>query len=112
MKVNFIGKHVDLSKAIKLQIEEKLSKLDRYSVTLIESQVLLKKEKYLHVAEITVVGKGVNIYGEGSCEDSFLSACDVAFEKVTKQLVKKKGKIKDHKHKAHRTSVKHLEESE
>lgn len=112
MKVKFIGKHVALSKMMKTQIEEKLSKLDRYSVTLIELQVLVKKEKYLHVAEITAVGKGVNIYGEGSSEDSFLSACDAAFEKVTKQLVKKKGKIKDHKHKAHRKSVKHLEETE
>lgn len=81
---------------IKEWVHRKVSKLEKYSPRLVESHVILRKEKYLYVAELTVLASHLRAFGEGSHKENVYTAIDVAVDRVTKQLVKFREKIKSH----------------
>jgi len=100
LEIRIIGKHLNVTDILKEHVEAKLQKLDRYSQKIVEVQVVLKKEKYLYIVEITVLGKNLKVYSEGRSEDNFFNAFDTVQEKVLIQLKKKQEKMKDHKFRA------------
>ncbi len=77
-------------------IEKKLDKLGKFR-GVIEAKIVLKIEKYLYIAEITLLGKNLRFYGEGRSEDHFFAAFDAAEKRVAVQLKKRKERIKNHK---------------
>jgi len=95
MHIRVIGKHIKVNARMREHIEEKLDKLAKYR-DLIEAKVVLKIEKYLHIAEITLLGRELRFYGEGRSEEHFFAAFDAAELKVAAQLKKRKEKIKNH----------------
>lgn len=95
MHIRVIGKHIKVSARMREHIEEKLEKLAKYR-DLIEAKVVLKIEKYLHIAEITMLGRELRFYGEGRSEEHFFAAFDAAELKVAAQLKKRKEKLKNH----------------
>lgn len=100
MEIRILGKHLDVTDILKEHMEEKLQKLGKYSHKIVEAQVILKKEKYLYIVEITVLGKDLRVYSEARSEDNFFNAFDTVQEKVLIQLKKKQEKLKDHKARA------------
>jgi len=66
----------------------------------VESHVVIKKEKFTYHAQITLLGKNLQVAGEGTQKDNLYAAIDQAVERVQKQLKKFRDKIKDH-HKEH-----------
>ncbi|MBI4550358.1 MAG: ribosome-associated translation inhibitor RaiA [Candidatus Omnitrophica bacterium] len=99
MEIRFIGKHFKITPGIRDHVEEKLEKITKFRGLrgLIEAKVLFKIEKYLYIAEITLVGKNLRFYGEGRSEQNFFAAFDEAELKVAAQLKKMKEKVKSHK---------------
>lgn len=95
MQIQVIGKHIKVPARMRDHIEEKLGKLAKFR-GLIEAKVVLKIEKYLHIAEITLLGRDLRFYGEGRSEEHFFAAFDAADLKVAAQLKKHKDKIKNH----------------
>ena len=65
-----------------------------------ESHVVLKKEKYLYEAEITLLAKNFHAFGDGRCKENIFAAIDLAYERVEIQLKKFREKIKEH-HREH-----------
>jgi putative sigma-54 modulation protein len=96
MDIQVIGKHMTVTPGMKDHLEEKLTKFEKYAPRLVESQVVLKKEKYLFVAEITLIGKNLRLYGEASAKDNIFAAMDEAYTRVEKQLKRFREKVKDH----------------
>lgn len=96
MNIRVTGKQMKVTEGMREHLQEKLDKLDHYAPRLLESQVVLKKEKYLYVAEITVLAKNLRAYGESKSKENMFTAIDEAYTRVEKQLKRFREKVKDH----------------
>ena len=96
MDIRFVGKNLTVTEGMKEHLREKLIKFEKYAPRLVESHVVLKKEKYLFIAEITLLAKNLRAYGEGTAKDNIFAAIDQGYSRVEKQLKKFREKIKDH----------------
>lgn len=85
-----------VTEGIKEWVFRKASKLEKYAPRLVESHVIVKKEKYFYVAEVTVLGKQLRVYGEARHKDNLYTAIDGACARAAKQLRKFREKIKSH----------------
>ena len=74
MNIRFSGKNLSVTAGMKEHLEEKLGKLDKYAPRLVESHVILKKEKYVFIAEITLLAKNLRAYGEGRSKENVFTA--------------------------------------
>ena len=77
-------------------IEERLQKLKKYVDHPVEAHVVLAVEKFRNVAEINLVGNGLNMNAKEEEKDMH-SAIDNAIVKIERQLKKYKEKIRSHK---------------
>ncbi len=96
MDIRISGKNFEVTAGMKEHLQEKLLKLDKYAPRIIEAHVILKKEKYLYVAEVTLLGKNLRPYGEASSKENIFTAMDQACVKIEKQLKKFREKVKSH----------------
>ncbi len=85
-----------VTEPIKSWVHRKVGKLERYAPRLVESHVILKKEKYFYVAEITLLASRLRAYGEGKDKENLYTAIDWACERMVKQLKKFREKMKSH----------------
>lgn len=97
MDIRFSGQNIKVTKGIKDHLHERIGKLDRYAPKIVESHVLLRKDKYLFHAQITLLGKNLRAVGEANEKENIYAAIDLAAERVTKQLKKFRDKVKDHR---------------
>lgn len=109
MDIRFIGKNLRVTEGMKEHLTEKLQKLGKYAPRLVESHVVLKKERYLYEAEITLLAKHFWAYGEGRRKDNIYAAIDQAYARVEKQLKKFREKIKNHHKGGARSAVAKIE---
>ncbi len=86
-----------MTEGMRTHCGDKLDKLGKYSTQMIESHVVLKKEKYLYDAQITIAAKNFRAYGEGIKKDNVFSAIDQACERIEKQLKKFRERAKEHR---------------
>lgn len=100
MDIRYSGQNISVTQGMKDHLREKLIKLERYSPKLVESHVVLKKEKYLFETEITLLAKDLRAYGEGKSKENIYTAIDQAYGRIEKQLKKFREKVKD-RYKAH-----------
>ncbi len=94
MKLNIIGKNVQISDAVKDQVEKKLSKLDKMFKHETDAHVNIEKQKNNHHhVEITIpVQKGTFLRAVGKAEDMY-KAIDDASDKIIRQMKKHKTKL-------------------
>lgn len=109
MDIRFSGKNLRVTKAVKEHMDERISKLEKYSPKIVESHVVIAKEKHNYSAHITLLGKNFRAFGEGDHKDNLYAAIDKAVDRVQKQLKKHREKVKDH-HKEHGVNVKPMKE--
>lgn len=93
MKLEFLGKNLDLTDALKEQAEKKLSKLDRYFQEEIPAKVTFSTKKGKHKVEITVFLPGHILRAEESTDDMYASI-DIAVQALERQVRKYKTKLK------------------
>lgn len=96
MEIQITGKSLAVTEGMKEWVHRKVSKFEKYVPRLVESHVILKKEKYFYVAEITALAKHLRAYGEGRDKENIYTAIDWACDRVVKQLKKCREKIKSH----------------
>jgi putative sigma-54 modulation protein len=96
MDIRITGKNLAVTEGIKDWVHRKVTKLEKYLPRIIESHVIVKKEKYFYVAEITLLAKHRRVFGEGQDKDNLYTAIDLATDRVAKQLRKYREKIKSH----------------
>lgn len=96
MEIRITGKNMNVTEGIKDWVFRKVSKLDKYIPRIVESHVIVKKEKYFYVAEMTLLAKNLRVFGEGQDKDNLYTAIDLACDRVAKQLRKFREKIKQH----------------
>lgn len=96
MNIQITARNIDLTDAIRQYAEKKVSKLEKYFDHITEANVLLEVQKNVHIVEVLLSAKGVFMKGLEKSEDLYASI-DLAVDKIEKQLVKYKEKLKDKK---------------
>jgi putative sigma-54 modulation protein len=110
MNILITGHHLDLTPAIRQYVEDKLQPITRHLDIIVEIEVILgleaPAEKELRQrAEVNLRLKGETLHAEHRAEDLY-AAIDGVMEKIDRQALKTKGKIKEHR----RESPKRIEE--
>lgn len=87
-------RHVDPSEPLKNYVIEKLGKVQKVVDKTFDANVTLSVEKFRHIAEVFLTGKGITIKAFESTDDLY-SAIDLVCDKVERQLKKYREKKKD-----------------
>lgn len=93
MQIQITAKNIDLTEAIKKYAEKKVGRLEKYFDNITEANVLLEVQKNIHKVEVLLSAKGVMMKGLEKSEDLYASI-DLATDKIEKQLIKYKEKLK------------------
>jgi putative sigma-54 modulation protein len=93
MQITVSGHHVDVTPALRDYVTTKLSKLQRHFDNITNSAVTLTVEKLVHKAEATVHVAGADLFALSESEDMY-AAIDSLTDKLDRQLIKHKEKIK------------------
>lgn len=95
MQINLTGHHVDITSALRDYVHEKFERLERHFTQVIDARVILTVEKLRHKAEASMLVSGNNLFAEAVEEDMY-AAIDGLVDKLDRQVVKHKEKLKDH----------------
>lgn len=96
MQVNVTFRHIDPSIPLKEYAEEKLSRVKKYLEEPIEAHVVLKVEKFRHIAEVSIDSNGIRINGTEETDDMY-SALDLLADSIEGQVRKNKEKVRRRK---------------
>src|SRR2546427_4030524 len=99
MKVEYTGRQIEITPAIKRFTEEHLRKIRKILGEMIEVHVILTVEKYRHAAEINLKSRTFKINGIEETHDMYTSI-NAVLEKIERQALKHKGKKIDKKRKS------------
>jgi putative sigma-54 modulation protein len=93
MKVEFTGRHFEVTAPIKKQVKEHLEKIEKVFDfdTVGKAHVILETEKHRHIAEIVFRWRDQELTGKAETTNMDVSITQ-AVEKLEKQLLKLKGK--------------------
>lgn len=95
MQINLTGHHVDITSSIRDYVSGKVGRLERHFDHVIDVHVVLTVEKLRHKAEANLLLSGNKIYADAIEEDMY-AAIDALIDKLDRQVVKHKEKVKDH----------------
>ena len=97
MQVTMTFRHMEQSDALKAYAEEKLERVTKYIDAPINVQVYFSVEKKIrHIVEIVINSKGISTKASDATNDMY-AAIDAVIDKIERQLVRYKEKIKAHK---------------
>lgn len=96
MRIEYKFRHSPQSKELKNYVVDKVEKIDKFNIKPERFEVTFSTEKTEKHVDIHVRGQHLEMHARAVGEDYFL-AFDLALEKISKQLARKKAKIKTHK---------------
>ncbi len=102
MEIDISGRHFQVAEVLKKYAAEKIEKLDKYASKLETVHVILEVQKFVHTAEITVLGKKLRFVAKERSTDMY-AAFDKAYESMKRQLRHHHEKLKDHKARRYET---------
>ncbi len=92
MKINIIGRRMDVEEKFKQTIQKKLSKFDKYFKDDAVAYVTLSHEKNAERLELTVSSSGT-LYRSEEMDDTFNNALDTAVDTIERQIRKNKTRL-------------------
>ena len=92
MKLNFVGKNMEVTQALKDITEKKLSKLDKYFKQEAEGNVIYSVERNRKIFEVTINLPGTILRAEEASEDMYASI-DKAVDVLERQIRKYKTRL-------------------
>ncbi|MBA2410937.1 MAG: ribosome-associated translation inhibitor RaiA [Gammaproteobacteria bacterium] len=95
MQINLTGHHVDITGALREYVADKFERLERHFDHVIDVHVILTVEKLRHRAEAAMMLSGNRLFADDIKEDMY-AAIDGLVNKLDRQIVKHKEKLKDH----------------
>ncbi|WP_428355468.1 ribosome hibernation-promoting factor, HPF/YfiA family [Methyloprofundus sp.] len=96
MQVNVTGRHVEVTKAMKQHVDDKISKIMRHFDHVTDIHVILTVEKLEQKAEATVQISGAKLFADDVQEDMY-AAIDNMVDKLDRQIIKHKEKVQSHR---------------
>jgi putative sigma-54 modulation protein len=105
MQVNVIGRHIEVTEALRQYATEKFSRLERYLPKGVQAVITLSVVKKVHhFAEAVIRSNGVLIQASEETEEMY-SAIDLLIEKIERRVRRYKEKLVDHKHQGGRAET-------
>ena len=95
MQIELTGQHLDITTPLRDFVNEKFKRLERHFDHVIHSHVVLTIEKNRHQAEGSLLVSGNHIFANAIADDMY-AAIDQLVDKLDRQTVKHKEKIKNH----------------
>ena len=95
MNLTVTGHHLDVTDSLRHYVTSKMDRIERHSDDVIDIHVVLTVEKQRQMAEATVNVKGAKLFAE-TIEEDMYAAIDLLTDKLDRQLIKHKEKVKDH----------------
>ena len=89
------GNHIDVTPALRDYVSGKLARIERHFDQVIDANVQLTVERVGQRAEITLRLRGNNIHVE-SVEEDMYAAIDTLIDKLDRQVLRHKDRVKDH----------------
>ena len=100
MKVNFTGRHVEVSEALKEHAHARLDKLASFLDDIIDVHVIFSVEKqHRHTAEITLKTRAANLVASAESQDMY-GSLNQAVDKLEAQAHKILDKLSDRRQSA------------
>ena len=99
MNLELTGHHLDITPAIRSYVTDKMDRVTRHFDHVIDIHVVLHVDKLQHRCEATVHVPGNDIHVEAIDGDMY-AALDALADKLDRQVVKHKEKLKLHRHDA------------
>lgn len=96
MQINISGHHVDVTQAMHDYVNTKLEKLSRHHDRITSTNVILSVDKLSQKAEATIHVSGKDLFADASSDDMY-TAIDQLSDKLDRQLIKHKEKIRAHR---------------
>lgn len=101
MRLELTGRHVEITPSIRTLIDRKLGKLARVlNDAIVSAQVVLTREKYRHVTEMSVHIRGDHVLAGKTSGTTWTDSVGRAVEKIEQQAKKVKGKWAERKRRA------------
>jgi len=98
MQVSVIGRHIEVTEALRQYATEKFGRLERYLPKGVQAVITLSVVKKVHhFAEAVIKSNGVLIQASEETEEMY-SAIDLLVEKIERRVRRYKEKLVDHKH--------------
>ncbi len=94
MNIQITGRHVEITPAIKNQVEEKIGKVEHFFDHIISSKVILSIEKDSQVAEAIIIVPGHEFVAKAE-DKNLYTAIDMLESKLSSQLRKHKDKLRN-----------------
>jgi putative sigma-54 modulation protein len=94
MQINFTGHRMEVTPALKSFTQEKFDKLERHFDKITAIHVVLDVEKLRQIAEATILVAKGELHASSESENMY-TAIDSLVDKLDKQLIKHKDKIRD-----------------
>ncbi len=95
MQINLTGHHIDITESLREYVDTKFAKLERHFDHITNVHVILNVEKKNQKAEATVHLNGGEIFAD-SVHDDMYAAIDGLIDKLDRQVIKHKEKMKKH----------------
>lgn len=107
MNLTISGHHVAVTPSLRSYLEGKLERVTRHFDHVIDVNVILSVEKLRQKAEVTLRVRGKDIFVESDHEDLY-AAIDTLADKLDRQVLRYKDRLKAHPH----DSLKHKPDTE
>lgn len=95
MQINLSGHHIEVSRALRDYVSNKLQRLERHSDNVTNAHVVLSIEKLQQRAEATIQISGASVFADAVDEDMY-AAIDALADKLDRQIKRHKEKRTDH----------------
>ncbi|APE04988.1 MULTISPECIES: ribosome hibernation promoting factor [Alteromonas] len=95
MQINLTGHHVEITDSLRNYVDTKFSKLERHFDHISNVHVILNVEKINQKAEATMHLSGAEVFASSENTDMY-AAIDSMVDKLDRQVIKHKEKLKKH----------------
>ena len=96
MQINLTGRHIDITDSLRDYVTSKMDRIERHFDNVTNIHVILDVEKLRQKAEASFHISGHDIFAEAENEDMY-AAIDSLVDKLDRQLLKYKEKMKNHR---------------
>ena len=92
MEIEFTGRNIRVSKALKKLATERLEKIARHVVGAQQAHVILVVEKRRHIAELVLIGRKDKLSGQAETDDMYASL-NLVLDRIERQARKHRDKL-------------------
>lgn len=96
MQVNLTGRHIEITDSLRNYVTSKIERLERHFDHVTQIHVILDVEKTRQKAEASFHISGHDIFADAENDDMY-AAIDSLIDKLDRQLLKHKEKMKNHR---------------